>query len=130
MQTEHITNRYFRAGVGTVIYREDGQLAWFKRAKYPIGIWQFQQGGIDLGETIETTLWRELREEVGLTAEDIAQIFLQTTESSTEPVTDMLLLSGQPYQLVLAPVKAPTLIAWVGMGFLLDQPWSAETTIF
>lgn len=74
MQSEHITNRYFRAGVGTVIYRADGQLAWFKRAKYPVGIWQFQQGGVDLGETIETTLWRELREEVGLTATDIVEV--------------------------------------------------------
>lgn len=64
--------------------------------------------------------------EQGLIAADIAPLFLQTTESSTEPVTDMLLLSGQPYQLVLAPVKAPTLIAWVGMGFLLDQPLTEQ----
>ena len=61
-----------------------------------------------------------------LSAADIAPLFQQTTESSSEPVTDMLLLSGRPYQLVLAPVKAPTLIAWVGMGFLLDQPLTQQ----
>jgi putative (di)nucleoside polyphosphate hydrolase len=59
-------NRYFRAGVGTVIYNERGDVAFFRRSKYPVGIWQFQQGGIDTKETIDTALWRELQEEVGL----------------------------------------------------------------
>ncbi len=58
--------RFFRAGVGTVIYDDRHQVAFFRRAKYPIGVWQFQQGGIDVGETITTALWRELKEEVGL----------------------------------------------------------------
>jgi putative (di)nucleoside polyphosphate hydrolase len=58
--------RYFRAGVGTVIYNERGEVAFFRRSKYPIGVWQFQQGGIDIGETVEIALWRELQEEVGL----------------------------------------------------------------
>lgn len=58
--------KYFRAGVGTVIYNNDYQVAVFKRLAPPTGIWQFQQGGIDTGETIEDTLWRELKEEVGL----------------------------------------------------------------
>ncbi len=59
-------NRYFRAGVGTVIYNDRGEVAFFRRAKYPVGVWQFQQGGIDIGETVELALWRELQEEVGL----------------------------------------------------------------
>ncbi len=66
-----MSTRYFRAGVGTVIYNHLGQVAIFKRAMFPIGIWQFQQGGIDLGENPEQTLWRELKEEVGLEHEDI-----------------------------------------------------------
>lgn len=74
MSQEFFSNRYFRAGVGTVIYRSDGQVAWFLRAKYPVGVWQFQQGGIDLGEDIETTLWRELAEETGLTQADFTNI--------------------------------------------------------
>ena len=34
---------------------------------------------------------------------------------------NILSLENQSYQFVLQPVKAPTLIAWVGMGFLLDN---------
>lgn len=59
-------SRFFRAGIGTVVYRDHGDVAFFRRSKYPIGVWQFQQGGIDVGETIEQALWRELREEIGL----------------------------------------------------------------
>lgn len=74
MQTQSISNRFFRAGVGTVIYNQEGRVAWFKRAHHPVGVWQFQQGGIDLGEHPIDTLWRELAEEIGLTKDDIAQI--------------------------------------------------------
>ncbi len=59
-------NRFFRAGIGTVIYNERGEVAFFRRVKYPTGVWQFQQGGIDVGENVETALWRELYEETGL----------------------------------------------------------------
>lgn len=67
-------NRYFRAGVGTVVYFSDNRVAWFKRNFHPVGIWQFQQGGIDIDESVETTLWRELLEEVGLTQDNIELI--------------------------------------------------------
>lgn len=73
MKTE-IDTRFFRAGVGTVIYNQAGQVALFERAQHPVGIWQFQQGGIDLGEHPETTLWRELKEEVGLTKNDFIRV--------------------------------------------------------
>lgn len=59
-------NRFFRAGIGTVIYNDRGEVAFFRRVKYPAGVWQFQQGGIDVGESVETALWRELYEETGL----------------------------------------------------------------
>jgi 8-oxo-dGTP pyrophosphatase MutT (NUDIX family) len=68
--------RYFRAGVGTVIYNQAGEVAIFKRATAPVGVWEFQQGGIDIGEDIEVTLWRELQEEIGLLKEDIAKATL------------------------------------------------------
>lgn len=51
-----------------------GHVAFFERLQHPEGIWQFQQGGIDLGETPEQTLWRELQEEVGLSRTDIKLI--------------------------------------------------------
>lgn len=56
--------------------------------------------------------------------DDIAPLFRQT--SSKTIVADTLLIAGQPYQLVLAPVNAPTLIAWVGMGFPLDYPMALQ----
>ena len=58
-------NLYFRPGVGTVIYNEHGEVLVFKREDLP-DVWQFQQGGMEVGETPEDTLWRELREETGL----------------------------------------------------------------
>jgi putative (di)nucleoside polyphosphate hydrolase len=58
--------RFFRAGVGTVIYNAQNEVALFRRTQHPIGVWQFQQGGIDVDEEIEATLWRELKEEIGL----------------------------------------------------------------
>lgn len=64
-------NAYFRAGAGAILYRPDGTIAIFKRTSHPAGVWQLQQGGIDAGERPETTLWRELKEEVGLTQTDI-----------------------------------------------------------
>lgn len=64
--------------------------------------------------------------EPGITAADIAPLFLQTQSNNVAPVADILYLANQPYQLVLAPVKAPTLIAWVGMGFLLNQPLAQQ----
>ena len=73
MKTE-IDTRFFRAGVGTVIYNQTGEVALFERAQNPVGIWQFQQGGIDLGESLETTLWRELKEEIGLEKSDFSTV--------------------------------------------------------
>jgi putative (di)nucleoside polyphosphate hydrolase len=66
--------RFFRAGVGTVIYNSAYQIAIFKRAQPPVGVWELQQGGIDVGESLEATLWRELHEEVGIIKDDIEQV--------------------------------------------------------
>ena len=60
-------SRHFRAGVGTVIYNQAGQIIVWQRHAPPVGTWQLQQGGIDAGELPEETLWRELQEETGLT---------------------------------------------------------------
>jgi len=66
--------RHFRAGVGTVIYNEHNEIAIFKRSQPPVGAWELQQGGIDLEETPEETLWRELHEEIGLLRDDIEMV--------------------------------------------------------
>ena len=66
-----MTSRYFRAGAGTVIYNQHGEIAIFKRAQHPVGVWELQQGGIDPIEHPEEAMWRELAEEIGLTEADL-----------------------------------------------------------
>jgi putative (di)nucleoside polyphosphate hydrolase len=58
--------RYFRAGAGAVIVNTRGRVLAFERANVP-GAWQFPQGGLDLGETPVQAMFREVREETGLT---------------------------------------------------------------
>jgi putative (di)nucleoside polyphosphate hydrolase len=59
----------FRANVGIVICNHQGQVFWARR--YGQHSWQYPQGGIDDGETPEQAMFRELNEEVGLTAADV-----------------------------------------------------------
>jgi len=56
--------------VVAVVERSDGAILAFERADAP-GSWQLPQGGIELGEEPVDTVWRELHEETGLTAEDV-----------------------------------------------------------
>jgi c-di-GMP phosphodiesterase len=64
--------------------------------------------------------------DTSISASDVAPLFSQTQINNSATVTNILQLAGQPYQMVLAPVKAPALIAWVGMGFPLDQPLAEQ----
>lgn len=59
----------FRKNVGIVLTHSDGQVLLAKRVNQPA--WQFPQGGIDEGETIKDTLFRELKEELGLNQQDV-----------------------------------------------------------
>ncbi len=59
----------FRANVGIIICNRDGQLLWARRKGHDS--WQFPQGGINVGETAEQALYRELREETGLQKHDV-----------------------------------------------------------
>jgi putative (di)nucleoside polyphosphate hydrolase len=59
----------FRANVGIVLMRGDGRVLLGRRARG--GGWQFPQGGMQTGETPEQSLYRELHEEIGLTAQDV-----------------------------------------------------------
>ncbi len=59
----------YRPNVGIVICNKAGQVLWAKR--FGQNSWQFPQGGINEGENIETAMYRELYEEVGLTKKDV-----------------------------------------------------------
>ena len=55
----------YRPNVAAVVVNAVGRLLICERTSIP-GAWQFPQGGVDLGETPEQALFREVREEVGL----------------------------------------------------------------
>ena len=63
----------FRPNVGIILMNPIGQVLWARR----IGgqdAWQFPQGGIKNNESPEQALYRELKEEVGLTAEQVTVV--------------------------------------------------------
>jgi putative (di)nucleoside polyphosphate hydrolase len=60
----------FRAGVGIVVLDARGRVLALERSAAPGG-WQLPQGGIEGHEEPVDALWRELREETGLTADDV-----------------------------------------------------------
>ncbi len=60
----------FRVNIGIVLIGPGGRLFLGRRARGRGG-WQFPQGGVGRGETLEESLFRELREEIGLGAEDV-----------------------------------------------------------
>ena len=59
----------FRPNVGIILANSLGQVLWARR----IGrdAWQFPQGGINEDESPEDAMFRELREEIGLSADDV-----------------------------------------------------------
>jgi len=59
----------FRPNIGIMLCNDDGKLLWARRVNQDA--WQFPQGGIGRNESPEEALYRELFEEVGLTADDV-----------------------------------------------------------
>ena len=71
-----IDEKGYRANVGMILCNDHQQLLWAKR-KFPDNAWQFPQGGMQEGETLEEAMYRELNEELGLLSTDV--IILQRT---------------------------------------------------
>ncbi len=59
----------YRHNVGIIIVNKEGKLFWGKRIRQES--WQFPQGGIKEKETPQQAVFRELKEEVGLSPVDI-----------------------------------------------------------
>jgi len=57
-----------------------------------------------------------------LNPSQIKHLFLQIQANGAESMADIIYTDHSAYQMVMVPVKAPLVIAWVGMGFQLDQP--------
>lgn len=56
-----------------------------------------------------------------ISASQISPFFQRMQANGQDSDADILLLGDQAYQLVMQPVKAPQIIGWVGMGFVLDR---------
>lgn len=54
----------YRPNVGIIVANDKGQVLWARRVGQQA--WQFPQGGINKGESMEAALYRELKEEIGL----------------------------------------------------------------
>lgn len=59
----------YRPNVGIILSNGEGKLFWARRIGQDA--WQFPQGGIRTDETPEEAMFRELTEEVGLSAEHV-----------------------------------------------------------
>lgn len=60
----------FRPNVGIILANDEGRVLWARRVGGQ-DAWQFPQGGINNGESVEDALFRELQEEVGLVERDV-----------------------------------------------------------
>jgi len=69
LMTDYIDQQGFRANVGIVLMRDDGDL--FLGGRRDGRGWQFPQGGVQRHELPEDALFRELHEEIGLERTDV-----------------------------------------------------------
>ncbi len=70
-QCENIKDGY-RPNVGIILSNDSGRVLWARRTKRDG--WQFPQGGIEPQETVLQAAFRELREEIGVSAKQVEHI--------------------------------------------------------
>ena len=59
----------YRRNVGIILFNHRNKVFWARRCSHDG--WQFPQGGVRSNETLEQAMYRELKEEVGLTADHV-----------------------------------------------------------
>ncbi len=64
-----MTEINYRENVAGILRNKDGKILICERLNVP-GAWQFPQGGVDGGETLEQALEREIWEEIGVEGRD------------------------------------------------------------
>ena len=69
IRSQVIDSKGYRENVGIIVSKSDGKLLWCRR--FGQDAWQFPQGGIEPNETPEQALYRELKEETGLSPEQV-----------------------------------------------------------
>lgn len=68
-----LAGQFFRAGVGAIIRRPDGDVLAFERSDVS-GSWQLPQGGLEPEEEPIDAVRREISEETGIQSEDLSLI--------------------------------------------------------
>ncbi len=68
---------YVGVGIGAVIINDEGKMLLAQRgpkAKNERGKWEFPGGGVEFGDTMEETIKREMKEELGIIIETYQQL--------------------------------------------------------
>jgi len=66
--------------VGAVLFKKQGEETKFLLLHYNAGHWGFPKGHVEEGETDEETLYREVKEETGLTEIELLPAFKEPTK--------------------------------------------------
>jgi putative (di)nucleoside polyphosphate hydrolase len=69
--TDEAPDSEYRSGVGIMLLNDQWKVLVARRIRPAGGAWQMPQGGIDEGETPIQAAYRELKEELGITAAEV-----------------------------------------------------------
>lgn len=120
-------------GVGAVIFNGDGEVLLVRRGKPPLHQeWSIPGGKVELGETLEEAVKREVREETGLTIRLLGLIDVVDgiiRDEDREPMHHYVLIdyAAQVIEGTARPASDVTEVRWVAPSALDDYPMWSET---